>query len=105
MCVDASCCTKGGASSYQSECVAVSAHERTVGGRGMGGLPLLLLSVRAAHRSAAHRVVVYFEHDGKHLVVGTDGRFQGNHSRCGTSAPQASATAFATRSTTSRPCR
>ena len=43
-----------------------------VGGRGMGGLPLLLLTVTGRRTGAPHTVpVVYFEHDGKHLVVGT----------------------------------
>jgi deazaflavin-dependent oxidoreductase (nitroreductase family) len=43
-----------------------------VGGRGMGGLPLLLLTVPGRRTGALHTVpVVYFEYDGKHLVVGT----------------------------------
>lgn len=43
-----------------------------VGGRGMGGLPLVLLTV-PGRRSGAPRTVpvVYFEHDGDYLVVGT----------------------------------
>ena len=43
-----------------------------VGGRGMGGLPLLLLTVPGRRTKTPYTVpVVYFEHDGKHLVVGT----------------------------------
>ena len=43
-----------------------------VGGRGMGGLPLLLLTVPGRRSGTPYTVpVVYFEHDGKHLVVGT----------------------------------
>ncbi len=43
-----------------------------VGGRGMGGLPLLLLTVPGRRTGAVYTVpVVYFDYDGKHLVVGT----------------------------------
>jgi deazaflavin-dependent oxidoreductase (nitroreductase family) len=43
-----------------------------VGGRGMGGLPLLLLTVPGRRSGTPYTVpVVYFEHDSKHLVVGT----------------------------------
>jgi len=38
----------------------------------MGGLPLLLLTVPGRRTGALYTVpVVYFQHDGKHLVVGT----------------------------------
>ena len=43
-----------------------------LGGRGTGGLPLLLLTVPGRRTGALYTVpVAYFEHDGKHLVVGT----------------------------------
>ena len=43
-----------------------------VGGKGMGGLPLLLLTVPGRRSGAQHTVpVVYFGHDGEYLVVGT----------------------------------
>jgi F420H(2)-dependent quinone reductase len=43
-----------------------------VGGRGMGGLPLLLLTVPGRRSGTPYTVpVVCFEHTGKHLVVGT----------------------------------
>ena len=42
------------------------------GGSGMGGLPLLLLTVPGRRSGTPYTVpVVYFGHDGKHLVVGT----------------------------------
>ena len=43
-----------------------------LGGRGMGGLPLLLLTVPGRRSGALHTVpIVYFDHDGKRVVVGT----------------------------------
>jgi F420H(2)-dependent quinone reductase len=43
-----------------------------VGGKGMGGLPLLLLTVPGQRSGALHTVpVVYFHHDGGDLAVGT----------------------------------
>jgi len=43
-----------------------------VGGRGIGGLPVLLLTVLGRRTGTAYTVpVVYFEHEGKHVVVGT----------------------------------
>ena len=43
-----------------------------LGGRGMGGLPLLLLTVPGRRSGALHTVpVVYFDHDGTRVVVGT----------------------------------
>ena len=43
-----------------------------VGGSGMGGLPLLLLTVPGRRSGTLYTVpVVYFEHGGKHLVAGT----------------------------------
>jgi deazaflavin-dependent oxidoreductase (nitroreductase family) len=43
-----------------------------VGGRGLGRLPLLLLTVAGRKSGVAHTVpVVYFEHDDRYLVVGT----------------------------------
>ena len=63
--------TKGGAGRYEAECVAVSAHKRP-GRRWLGGLPLLLLTVRRRRSGTPYTVpVVYFEHIGKRLVVGT----------------------------------
>ena len=42
------------------------------GGRGRGGLPVLLLTVPGRRTGVPHTVpVVYFEHDGQHVVVGT----------------------------------
>ena len=43
-----------------------------VGGRGMGRLPLLLLTVPGRNSGTPHTVpVVYFDHNGGYLVVGT----------------------------------
>jgi deazaflavin-dependent oxidoreductase (nitroreductase family) len=43
-----------------------------VGGRGMGRLPLLLLTVPGRNSGTPHTVpVAYFDHNGGHLVVGT----------------------------------
>ncbi len=43
-----------------------------LGGRGMGRLPLLLLTVPGRNSGTPHTVpVVYFDHDGGYLVVGT----------------------------------
>jgi hypothetical protein len=43
-----------------------------VGGRGMGGLPLLLLTVPGRRSGAPHTVpVAYFGHSAGYLVVGT----------------------------------
>jgi deazaflavin-dependent oxidoreductase (nitroreductase family) len=43
-----------------------------LGGRGMGGLPLLLLTVVGRRSGARYTVpVVYFDYDGDYLVVGT----------------------------------
>lgn len=43
-----------------------------VGGRGMGRLPLLLLTVPGRNSGTQHTVpVVYFDHNGGYLVVGT----------------------------------
>lgn len=43
-----------------------------VGGRGMGRLPLLLLTVPGRNSGTPRTVpVVYFDHDGRYLVVGT----------------------------------
>ncbi len=51
-----------------------------VGGRGMGRLPLLLLTVPGRNSGRPHTVpVAYFDHNGGYLVVGTGmGRLQGN---------------------------
>jgi len=43
-----------------------------VGGKGMGGLPLLLLTVAGRRSGVLHTVpVVYFHYDDRYLVVGT----------------------------------
>jgi deazaflavin-dependent oxidoreductase (nitroreductase family) len=43
-----------------------------VGGRGMGRLPLLLLTVPGRHSGTPHTVsVAYLDHNGGYLVVGT----------------------------------
>ena len=43
-----------------------------IGGRGMNGRPLLLLTVAGRRSGAVHTVpVVYFDHRGGYLVVGT----------------------------------
>lgn len=43
-----------------------------LGGGGMGGLPLLLLTVPGRKSGTPHTVpVAYFEHDGGYLIVGT----------------------------------
>src|SRR6266487_3920681 len=43
-----------------------------VGGRGMGRLPLLLLTVPGRHSGTPHTVpVAYFDHNGGYLLVGT----------------------------------
>jgi hypothetical protein len=43
-----------------------------IGGRGMNGRPLLLLTVPGRRSGALHTVpVVYFDHSGGYLVVGT----------------------------------
>ena len=43
-----------------------------VGGKGMGGLPLLLLTVAGRRSGVLHTVpVVYFHYDDGYLVVGT----------------------------------
>lgn len=43
-----------------------------IGGRGMGRLPLLLLTVAGRATGTPHTVpVAYFDHDGGYIVVGT----------------------------------
>lgn len=43
-----------------------------VGGRGMGGLPLLLLTVPGRNSGTPHSVpIAYLDHNGGYLVVGT----------------------------------
>jgi deazaflavin-dependent oxidoreductase (nitroreductase family) len=43
-----------------------------VGGRGMGRLPLLLLTVPGRNSGTPHTVpIAYFDHDGDYIVVGT----------------------------------
>jgi deazaflavin-dependent oxidoreductase (nitroreductase family) len=43
-----------------------------VGGKGMGGLPLLLLTVAGRRSGVLHTVpVVYFDYEDRYLVVGT----------------------------------